>query len=138
MGWPKSSFSFKVKIKDIFQFHFIELYRTMYSPFCSSAFWHFFQATSQFHLAKTFYLFEQRTVPGAFYSLLGNWNFFPFWEFFKDVNKWKFEDAVSGEYGGWMRTSQPICNGFCLVIKETWGRYLDGRLCVFCWFIPVD
>ena len=26
--------------------------------------------------------------------------------------------AMSGEYGGWIRTSQPSCNSFSLVIKE--------------------
>ena len=31
-----------------------------------------FQAASKFHLPKTFYLFEKRTLPGAFYSLAGN------------------------------------------------------------------
>ena len=40
-------------------------------------------------------------------------------EFCKDRNKWKSEGAMSGEYGGWIRTSQPSCNSFCLVIKET-------------------
>ena len=48
------------------------------------------------------------------------WKFFPLREFCKDRNKWKSEEgAVSGEYGGWIRNSQPSCNSFCLVIKET-------------------
>ena len=74
IDWPKSSFGFKVKVKDTFHFH-QELSWTTYSPFCSTTS-AIFQATSQFHLPKTFYLFELRTVPGAFYSLPGNWNFF--------------------------------------------------------------
>ena len=32
---------------------------------------------------------------------------------------------MSGEYGGWVRTSQPSCNSFCLVIKETRGLALS-------------
>ena len=35
-----------------------------------------FHATSKFYLPKTFYLFQQRTTSGAFYSLTGSWNFF--------------------------------------------------------------
>ena len=32
---------------------------------------------------------------------------------------------MSGEYGGWIRTSQTSCNSFCLVIKETCGLVLS-------------
>ena len=49
-------------------------------------------------LPKTFNLFEQRTVPGAFYSLPGK--VFPLREFCKGRNKWKSEGSLSGEYGG--------------------------------------
>ena len=38
-------------------------------------------------------------------------------KFCKDQNKWK--------YGGWIRTSQPSCNSFCLVINETCGLELS-------------
>ena len=34
---------------------------------------------------------------------------------------------MSGEYGGWIRTSQPSCNSFCLVIKETCGLALSWQ-----------
>ena len=43
---------------------------------------------------------------------------FPLREFWKDWNKWKSEDAVSGKYGRWIRPSRPSCNRFCLVIRE--------------------
>ena len=77
-----------------------------------------FQITSRFYLPETFYLFEQRTFPGAFYSLPGNWTFLLLTEFCKEWNKWISEGAISGEYDGWIRTSRLSCNGFCLVIKE--------------------
>ena len=58
-------------------------------------------------------------MPGAFYSLPGNYILFPLTELGKDWNKWKSKSAMSGKYSGWIRTSQPSCNSFCLVIKET-------------------
>ena len=37
---------------------------------------------------------------------------------------------MSAQYGGWVGTSQPSCNSFCLVMKETCVLcYSDGRLC---------
>ena len=44
---------------------------------------------------------------------------------------------MSGAYGGWIRTSHPNCNSFCLVIKETcfFLHYPDWRLCIFWWLI---
>ena len=59
---------FKVKIKDtflIFTKNFIEPCIHCFVPLPSAI----VQATSYFHLPKTFYLFEQRTAPGAFYCL---------------------------------------------------------------------
>ena len=53
--------------------------------------------------------FKQRTVPGAFYSLPGNWNFFSLRKFCKDLSKWKSKGVMSGECGEWIRTSQPSC-----------------------------
>ena len=41
--------------------------------------------------------------------------FFPLREFCTDQNKRKSQGAMSG---GWIRTSQPSCNSFCLIIKE--------------------
>ena len=80
--------------------------------------------------------FEQRTVPGAFCSLPGNCNFFPSGEFCKDRNKWKSKGSVSGENSKWIRTSQPSCNSFCLVIKETCSFALSWwKIMHFCWLI---
>ena len=61
--------------------------------------------------------------------------FFPLKAFCKDRNKRKSEGALSGEYGGQVRTCRPSCDSFWLVIKET-CCYPDGRLHVFCWLIP--
>ena len=62
--------------------------------------------------------------------------FFPLRKFCKDQGKWKPAGAMSGEYGVWIRTSQPNCNGFFLIIKEACIlHYPDGRLYVFCWLI---
>ena len=44
--------------------------------------------------------------------------FFPLREFRKGQNRWKSEGAMYGEYGRRVRTSQPNCESFCLVIKE--------------------
>ena len=52
-----------------------------------------------------------------FYSLQRK-NFFPIREFCKDRNKWKFEGAMFGEYGGWIGTSQTSSHSFCLVITH--------------------
>ena len=51
--------------------------------------------------------------------------FFPLREFCKDPNKWTSEGAMSGGYGGWIRTFQPRCNSLCVVIKETCGLVLS-------------
>ena len=64
------------------------------------------------------------------------WKFFPLREFYKDQNKRKSEGAMSGEYGGWIRTSQPSSNSFCLSSKKhVVLRYPNGRLYLFCWLI---
>ena len=42
--------------------------------------------------------------------------FYTLKEFCKNWKKWKSKGAMSGEYNGWIRTSQAT---FCLVIKET-------------------
>ena len=46
-------------------------------------------------------------------------------EFCEDWNKWKSKSAMSGEYSRWIRTSQPSCNSFSLVIQETCGLALS-------------
>ena len=112
-----------MKIKDtffIFTNNFIEQHVHHLVPLPSAT----LQTTSSFHLPKTFYLFEQRIVPGAFCSLPGNWIFFPLREFCKHWNKWKCEGAMSGEYSGWIRTSQPSSNCLYRVIKQTWSSVI--------------
>ena len=46
-------------------------------------------------------------------------------ELYKDWNKWTSEDTVSGEYGRWIRTSQPSCSMYhqrnmqsCIILME--------------------
>ena len=64
------------------------------------------------------------------------WKFFPLREFYKDQNKRKSEGAMSGEYGGWIRTSQPSSNSFAWSSKKhAVLRYPNGRLYLFCWLI---
>ena len=60
--------------------------------------------------------------------------FFPLGEFCENQNKWKSRGVMSGDYGGWIMTSQSSCNSFCLVIKETcslvlpWGDIIHFLL----------
>ena len=114
--------------RHIFHFH-QELYRTMYSHFCSTTFCHF---SGNFIIpsSQNFLSFWQKNCSRCLLQSSRELKFFPLRESCKDRNKWKSEGAVSGEYGGWIRISQPSCNSFCLVL-----RYLDGRLCIFCWLI---
>ena len=96
LGWPRSSFGFFISKnkRHIFHFH-QELHSTTYSLFC-------FTTLCQFSVNfiipsfQNFFIFY-RTVPDVFYSLLGNWNFFPLREFCKDWSKWTSEGAMSGE-----------------------------------------
>ena len=70
-GLARKFLVFQVKIKDtffIFTKNFIEYRIHQFVPLPSVI----FQATLEFHLPKTFDLFEQRTIPGSFYSLPGN------------------------------------------------------------------
>ena len=132
LGWPKSSFRIEVKIKGlIFHFH-QELYRTMYSSFCSTTFCHFKGNFITPSSPNTLSLSANKCSRCPFYSLPGNWNFLPLTEFCKYQNKWKSQD----EYHRWLRTSQPSFNSLCLSSKKhTILQYPDGRLCIFCWLI---
>ena len=89
----------------------------MYSSFCSTTFCHF-SGNLIILSCQNVLFFKQRTVLGDFYSLSQNWNFFPLREFCEDWNKWTSESAISGEYGGWIRTSQTSSHSFCLVITH--------------------
>ena len=72
-----------------------------------------FQATSPWHLPTTFYILEQRNLPGA---IPQNGNFSPLREFWKGSNKWQSKGA------GWVRAAdepeQPGCDRFFLVTTE--------------------
>ena len=109
----------------------------IYSSFCSSSYCHFSGKLIIYTLPKLLSLWAKNCSQCLLQSSR-ELKFFPLREFCKGKNKVKHEDAMSGEYSGWIRTSQPsylLC--FCQVIKETWGLVLPwGRLCIFCWLIP--
>ena len=120
--------------RPIFHFH-QKLYWTTYSPFCSTTFCHFsgnFIIPSSQNLLS----FWAKNCSRCLLQSSRELKFFSLSEFWKDRNKWKSKGAMSGEYGRWIRISQPSCNSFCLIIKKhALLRYPDGRLCVFCWLI---
>lgn len=63
-----------------------------------------FQATTQFHLLKTFYLLGQRTnCSRCLLPPSRGLNSFPLREFCKDRKRWESEGAVSGDRGGGVR-----------------------------------
>ena len=97
---------------------FHELYWTVYSPSCSTTFCHF---SGNFIIpsSQNFLSFGAKNWSRCLLQSSRESKFFPLREFCKDWNKWKSEGTMSGEYGGWIRTSQPSCNKFCVVIKET-------------------
>ena len=75
IGLAKKFLQFLTKNKRHFSFS----PRTLLNNIFTSLFHYLLPFFRQLHnsiFPKLFYLFEQRTVPGDFYSLLGNWNFF--------------------------------------------------------------
>ena len=109
--------------RHIFHFH-QELYWTTYSPFCSTTFWHF---SGNFIIpsSQNFSSLWAKNYSRCLLQSSRELKFFPLREFCKDRNKWKSKDSMSGEYSRWIRSSQPICNSFCLVIQETCGLVLS-------------
>ena len=100
-------------------FHFLqELCWTTYSPFGSTTF-RDFSGNFIIPSSQNFLSFWAKNCSRCLLQSSRELNIFPLREFCKDLNKWKSGGAVSGAYGGWMRTSQPSCNSFCLVMKET-------------------
>ena len=99
--------------KRIFHFH-QKLYWTTYSLFHYSL---PFSGNFIISSSQNFNLFEQRTVQVPF-TIFQGLEIFSLREFSK------FLGAMSGEYGRWIRTSQPSCNSFCLIIRETLGLVL--------------
>ena len=89
--------------RHIFHFH-QELYWTMYSPFCATTFCHF---SGNFIIphSQNFLSFWARNCSRCLLQSSRELKIFPLREFCKDRNKWKFEGAMSGEYGTWIRTS---------------------------------
>ena len=117
-------------------FHFCqEFYWTTYSPFCSTTFCRF-SGNFIIPCSQNFLSFWAKDCSRCLLQFSRELKFFSLWEFCKDRNKWKSEGAVSGEYGAWMRTSQPSCTVFAWSSKKhAVLHYPDGRLCVFCWLI---
>ena len=123
IGLAKKCLRFLGKNKrHIFPFH-QELYWTTYSPFCFTTFYHF---SGNFIIpsSQNFLSSWAKNCSRCLLQSSRELKFFPLRKFCKDRNKWKSEGAMSGEYSGWIRTSQPSCNRFCLVIKETCGLAL--------------
>ena len=93
----------------------------MYLSFCSTKFCHF-SGNCICIISKLFIFFGQRTVPGAFYSLRGN--FFPLEKFFPLRESVKTEISGNPKVQCLMNMadelmSQPSYHSCCLVIKET-------------------
>ena len=126
----KISFGFKVKIKDTFFIFTKNLYEQPvhhFVPLLSAI----FQATSQ-----NFLSLWAKNCSSCLLQSSRELKFFLLKEFCKDRNKWKSKGAMSGEHGGWIRTSLPRCNNFAWSSKKrVILRYPDGKLCVFCWQI---
>ena len=87
----------------------------------------FFRQLHNFIFPKLFIFLSKELFQAPFTAFQGV-EIFPLREVCKDWNKWKSNGAMSGEYGAWIRTSQPSCDSFCLVIKETWswGILMEG------------
>ena len=136
IGLAKRCLQFLSKNKrHIFHFH-QELYRTTCSPFCFTTFCHF-SGTFIIPSSKTFYLFEQRTVPGAFYSLPGNWNCFHEENFVKTkINGNPKVQCLMNTADESELPSQAVPVFAWSSKKQAVLLYPDGRLCVFCWLIP--
>ena len=93
-GWPKSSLFLSKNKRHSFHFH-QELYWTTCSPLCSTVFCHF---SGNFIIPSSPSFLSFRTVPGALYSLPGNWNFFPLREFCKDQKRWMKEGRTQPSF----------------------------------------
>ena len=106
-------------------FHFLqELRSTTYSLFCSNTFCYFL-GNFIIPSSPNFLSHWAKNCSRCLLQSSRELKFFPLKEFCKDWNKWKFEGAMSDEYGEWIRTSQPSCSSFGLVIKEMFGLELS-------------
>ena len=80
-----------------------------------------------------FYLFEQRTVPGAFCSLPENWNFFHWENFVKiEINGNLKVQCLGHMVEESELTSQDVMIFVWSSKKQVVLCYPDERLCIFC------
>ena len=96
-----------------------------------------FQATYHSIFPKYCYLLEQRILPSAFCSLLGNGNFSPLREIQKDWTKQPCKVARSAGYCAQITTGQPGWEHVSLVTKGKQHSHLIQKLpCLLmtnCW-----
>ena len=94
-----------------------ELYWTPYSPI----FHYLLSVFRQLHnsIFPKLFIFLSKELFQVLFTVFQGIEIFPLREFCEDWNKWKSKGAMSGDYSRWIRTSQPSCNSFCLVIKES-------------------
>ena len=113
-----------------------ELHWTTYSLFFFSTTFCHFPGNCTIPSFQNFFIFLSKELFQVPFTLFQGIEFFPLREFCKDWNKWKSKSTMSGEYGGSVRTSQPICNSFLPGHQSNMVLcYPDGRLCIFCWLI---
>ena len=131
---PKISFTLKIKLKDtIFIFtknvikqcthHFVSLPSAI------------FQAPSIIPSSQNFLYFWAKNCSRYPLQSSRELKFFPLRKFCKDQNKWTFEGVMSGECGGWIRTSQTVTVFAWSSKKHAVFHYPDGRLCILHWLI---
>ena len=111
------------KIHIFFHFH-QELYWTTHSLYCSSTFCHF---SCNFIIPLQYFIFLSKELFLVSFTVFQEIDlfFFSIKRIFYYWKKYTSEDSMSGEYGRWIRTSQPSYNSFCLVNKETCGLELS-------------
>ena len=132
IGLSKKFFLFLNKNKSQI-FHFQqELHWTIYLLFCSNLL-PFFRQLHNSVFPKHFIFLHKELFQMPFTVFEGVEFFFPLREFCNDWNKEKFRGTTSGEYGGWIWTSQPGYHSFCRVIKKThvtlsWGKIMHFLL----------
>ena len=131
----KVPLAFKLKIKTHFSFS----QRTLLNSVFTVLFHYLLPFFRQLHnsIFPKLFIFLSKELLQVPFTVLRGMEIFSLREFCKDRNKWKSEGAMSGEYSGWIRTSQPRCNSFCLVIKETCSLALSWwKIMCFLWLIP--
>ena len=108
MGLAKKFLQFLNKNK----IHFSLSPRTLLNNVFSVLFHYLLPFFRQLHnsiFPKLFIFLSKELLQVPFTVFQGIEAFFPLREFCKDWNQWKSEGTMSGEYEGWIRTSQPSC-----------------------------